>query len=136
MEDLLCAKQCVSIEKHQGESDGLVLGICLSEQTEARGDIGLLASLLFFSQESPVRGTGQTLRAKGMQACGHYPEDGGNWDPERVEQKCIYQSYAISQTPRKFWKCCRKKKKTFTSLLPPLPPPPPPLVNIRSMSCL
>ena len=55
-------------------------------------------SLLFFSQESPIRGTGQTQRAKGLQACGHYPEwMGVTGTQERVEQKCIYQSYAISQ---------------------------------------
>lgn len=32
----MCQAMCVSIGKHQGESDGLVLGICLREQTEAR----------------------------------------------------------------------------------------------------
>lgn len=63
----------------------------------------LLVSLLFSSQESLVRGTGQTRRAKGLQAFGHYPEwMGVTGTQERVEQKCIYQSYAISQTPRKF----------------------------------
>ena len=85
------------------EDQDFTLGIWSLGSREKQGSDGLLVSLLFFSQESPIRGTGQTQRAKGLQACGHYPEwMGVTGTQERVEQKCIYQSYAISQTPRKF----------------------------------